>query len=164
MQDNAEHLVTLFTQRSTTLATCESLTGGGIGAAITDVPGSSAVYRGGIIAYATDVKTALADVDQGLVDKEGVVNELTAIQMALGAQARCGAEWAVSTTGVAGPTEVEGLPAGTVWLAVVGPSVGMSNRPQFTELKTFEGDRAAVRAQAVEHAIDMLLRVIDDRE
>lgn len=157
--DSATELIKLMTQRSVTLATCESLTGGGVGAAITAVPGASAVFRGALVTYSRDLKSRLAGVDEELVDTEGVVNELTAIQMALGAQAQCDADWAVATTGVAGPTEIEGQKVGTVWFAVVGPRVGMSPRPQYTELKHFEGDRDTVRQLATEHALQMCLRV-----
>lgn len=153
-------LIKKLGDRSVTLATCESLTGGGIGAAITSVPGASAVFRGGLITYARDLKYTLAGVNQELIDREGVVNELTALQMALGAQRRCGADWAVATTGVAGPTEVDGVKVGTVWFAVVGPSMGMSQAPQYTELREFEGDREAVRQAAISHAFEMLLRVL----
>lgn len=159
MLPQAKELIKLFTQRSITLSTCESLTGGALGAALTDVPGASAVYRGGIIAYATSLKTDLVGVDPELIDEDGVVNELTAIQMALGTQRRCDSDWAVATTGVAGPEKLDGKDVGTVWFSVVGPKMGMSPRPTYSELKQFEGDRAAVRAAAVEHAIAMILRV-----
>lgn len=157
--ESATELIKKMTQRSTTLATCESLTGGGLGAAITAVPGASAVFRGALVTYAKDLKTALAGVDEELVDAEGVVNELTALQMALGAQSQCRADWVIATTGVAGPTETDGQKVGTVWFAVVGPNVGMSPRPQYTELKHFEGDRESIREQAIEHALEMCLRV-----
>ncbi|MCC2593136.1 CinA family protein [Tessaracoccus sp. OS52] len=158
--ESAKELVTLMTTRSTTLATCESITGGGIGAALTAVPGASKIFRGSLVTYAKDLKASLAGVDPELIDTEGVVNELTAIQMALGAQTRCDADWAVATTGVAGPTEIDGVKVGTVWFAVVGPAPGMSPRPQYTELKHFEGDRQQIREAAIDHAIDMLLRVL----
>ena len=108
----AVDVIKKMTQRSVTLATCESLTGGGIGAALTSVPGASAVYRGSLVTYARELKSTLAGVDEELIATEGVVNELTALQMARGAQARCDADWAVATTGVAGPTETDGaMPA-----------------------------------------------------
>lgn len=153
-------LLTKLRQRSLTLATCESLTGGGIGAAITSVPGASDVYRGGLITYARDLKHTLAGVDEELIASEGVVNELTAYQMALGAQRRCDADWAVATTGVAGPAETDGAKVGTVWFAVVGPRVGMSAAPHYTELRQFEGDRQSIRHAATEHAFEMLMRVL----
>lgn len=157
--ESAEELIEKMTRRSVTLATCESLTGGGLGAAITAVPGASAVFRGAIVTYARDLKSSLAGVDEELVDQEGVVNELTALQMALGAQSRCDSDWAIATTGVAGPTETDGQKVGTVWFAVVGPKVGMSPRAQYTELQHFDGDRDSVRDQAVQHALEMCLRV-----
>lgn len=83
-QELAKELIETMKRRSVTLATCESLTGGAIGAALTEVPGASAVYRGGLVTYARDLKAELAGVDEELIRTEGVVNELTAIQMALG--------------------------------------------------------------------------------
>lgn len=157
--ETAKQLIALMKGRSTTLATCESITGGGIGAALTAVPGASAVFRGALVTYATDLKTSLAGVDESLIDTEGVINELTALQMAIGAQERCDADWAVATTGVAGPSEVDGVKVGTVWFAVVGSAPGMSTQPQYTELRHFEGDREAIREQAIEHALAMVLRV-----
>lgn len=158
-RESATELIKLMTSRSVTLSTCESLTGGGIGAALTEVPGASAVYLGGVIAYDRDLKTTLVGVDKDLIDTEGVVHELVALQMALGVQSRTGTEWSVATTGVAGPTTVDGVEVGTVWFAVVGPGVGMSPHPQYTELKHFPGDREQVRTAAIDHALAMLLRV-----
>jgi len=115
---------------------------------------------GALVTYARELKNTLAGVDQDLIDHEGVVNELTAIQMAIGAQTRCDADWAIATTGVAGPTLQDGVEVGTVWFAVVGPKMGMSQGPQFTEVKHFEGDRNEIRGQAIEHALEMLLRIL----
>ena len=156
----AEDVIKKMTGRSITLSTCESLTGGGIGAALTSVAGASAVYRGSLVTYARELKATLAGVDKELIKTEGVVNELTALQMAIGAQAACDSDWAVSTTGVAGPTETDGAKVGTVWFAVVGPRIGMSDWPKYTELKQFDGDREQIRQAAVDHALTMLLRVL----
>lgn len=156
----AVDLIKKMANRSVSLSTCESLTGGGIGAAITAVPGASKVYRGGLVTYARDLKASLAGVDEELITNEGVVNELTALQMAFGVQRRTDSDWAVATTGVAGPETVDGVEVGTVWFAVVGPKVGMSPAPQYTELKRFEGDREAIRGAAIEHAFAMVLRVL----
>ena len=71
------------------------------------------------------------------------------------------ADWAIATTGVAGPTLQDGVEVGTVWFAVVGPKMGMSHGPQFTEVKHFEGDRNEIRGQAIQHALEMLLRILD---
>lgn len=156
----AEQVISKMKGRSVTLATCESLTGGGVGAALTAVPGASAVYRGSLVTYARELKASLAGVDEELIAREGVVNELTALQMALGAQSACESDWAVATTGVAGPTETDGASVGTVWFAVVGPGMGMSDPPRYTELKQFEGDREQIRTAAIEHVFTMLLRVL----
>lgn len=80
--DLARQVIEMMRQRTLTLATCESITGGGIGSALTSVPGASAVYRGGFITYASDLKATLAGVHRELITEKGVVNELTAIQMA----------------------------------------------------------------------------------
>ena len=157
----AEDVIAKMKGRSVTLATCESITGGGLGAELTSVPGASAVFMGALVTYARELKNTLAGVDQDLIDHEGVVNELTAIQMAIGAQTRGDADWAIATTGVAGPTLQDGVEVGTVWFAVVGPKMGMSQGPQFTEVKHFEGDRNEIRGQAIEHALEMLLRILD---
>lgn len=149
----AQQVVTALAGRRLTLSTCESLTGGGVGAALTAVPGSSAVYRGGLITYASDLKHALAGVDDDLIRQEGVVTERTAIQMAEGTRRRCGSDYAVSTTGVAGPGEIEGQPAGTVWFAVARREGGT-----VSHLARFDGDRETVRDEAVRHALAMVLR------
>lgn len=82
----AEDVIKKMAGRTVTLSTCESLTGGGIGAALTSVPGASAVFRGALVTYARELKASLAGVDEELIANEGVVNELTALQMALGAR------------------------------------------------------------------------------
>ena len=78
----AEDVIKKMAGRTVTLSTCESLTGGGIGAALTSVPGASAVFRGALVTYARELKASLAGVDEELIANEGVVNELTALQMA----------------------------------------------------------------------------------
>nr|WP_218844231.1 nicotinamide-nucleotide amidohydrolase family protein [Naumannella cuiyingiana] len=99
-----------------TAATCESLTGGLLGAAITAVPGASVVYRGGLITYATDSKETLAGVPARVLARYGAVSPETAELLADGARRRLGADVAVALTGVAGPDPQEGHPAGTVWV------------------------------------------------
>lgn len=133
-----------------TVATCESITGGLIGAALTDVPGSSLVVRGGLIVYATDLKTVLAGVDPGVIADEGVVSRAVAEAMADGARRICRADWGIAVTGVAGPGPSDGQPAGTVWLALVGPSGRRTRRLDLG------GDRSAVRRATVVAAIDGL--------
>ena len=89
--------------RGETLAVAESLTGGLLAATLVDVPGASRVFRGGLVVYATDLKATLADVPAELLAAEGPVHPAVATALAVGARRRCGADWGVATTGVAGP-------------------------------------------------------------
>ena len=129
------------------VATAESLTGGLLGAAITDVPGSSRVYRGGVVAYATVVKESLLGVPGDVIARHGVVSRECAEAMARGVRDLLGASYGVATTGVAGPGPQDGLPAGTVWIAVVGPGVADAR------LLTLSGGRAEVRTATCAAAI-----------
>lgn len=95
----AERLLALCRRRGLLLATCESITGGGIGWALTAVPGASDVFRGGLITYASGLKASLAGVDAAFIAAHGVVNERTAREMAEGAARVCGADVAVAVTG-----------------------------------------------------------------
>jgi nicotinamide-nucleotide amidase len=104
-----------------TVAVAESLTGGLLGAALTELPGSSAAFRGGLLVYATDVKASLAGVPDDVLATEGAVSTATAEALAVGARDRLGATWGIGVTGVAGPDEQEGKPVGTVHVAVAGP-------------------------------------------
>jgi len=111
----------LLAARGWTLACAESVTGGSVAARITDVPGASATFRGGVVAYATEVKPSLLDVDPSLIERHGVVSGPVARAMAAGARRVMEADVGLATTGVAGPTELEGTPVGTVVVAVSGP-------------------------------------------
>lgn len=104
-----------------TVATAESLTGGLLGAALSSVPGSSAVLRGGLIVYATDLKHDLAGVPAELLAQRGPVDAEVAVALAAGAARRCGADLGVGLTGVAGPDPQHGHPPGTWFVAVSGP-------------------------------------------
>ena len=122
----------LCRQRGLTLAVAESVTGGLVGGRLTDIPGSSDVFRGGVISYATDVKQTLLGVGEG-----PVVSEIAARQMAVGARDRLGADIGLSLTGVAGPAEQDGQPVGTLFVGMVGPGfeeVRQANMPGLREL------------------------------
>lgn len=160
MLDLAKHVVELFVSRTITLSVCESITGGSLAAAITDVPGASAIFRGGLITYASDLKTALAGVDADVIRTSGVVNEYTARTMAFGARQACATDWAISTTGVAGPEPLDGAEVGTVWFGIVGTNLGATPNPVYTECAHFDGDRDAIRKAAVQHALEMAVRVM----
>lgn len=135
-----------------TLVTAESLTGGGIGAALTAVPGASEVYKGGIISYTNWVKHHLLGVDEGILARFGAVSAPTASAMAEGARGVLAADVAVSVTGLAGPGGDEfGNPVGTVF-------VGYADA-QGREVRKFrfEGTREEIREQTIEAALKLIL-------
>ena len=135
-----------------TLVTAESCTGGGIGAALTAVPGSSAVYKGGIISYTNEVKQKLLSVDEKTLANFGAVSEQVAIQMAKGAKAALQADIALSVTGLAGPSGDEyGNPVGTVFIGYC------DEQKAYAKKFLFSGDREAVRTQAVKAALEIAL-------
>lgn len=139
--------------RGQTLAVAESLTGGLLAAAVVAVPGASAVFRGGLVVYATDLKESLAGVPAALLAARGPVDPEVALALAAGARDRCGADWGLATTGVAGPDPQGGVPVGTVHVAVAGPAGPTGARVRSL---TVPGDRAAVRAAAVAAALGLL--------
>lgn len=135
-----------------TLVTAESCTGGGIGAALTAVPGSSAVYKGGIISYTNEVKQKLLSVDEKTLADFGAVSEPVAIQMAKGAKAALQADIALSVTGLAGPSGDEyGNPVGTVFIGYC------DEQKVYAKKFCFAGDREAVRTQAINAALKIVL-------
>lgn len=139
--------------RGETLAVAESCTGGLLAAAVTDVPGSSAAFVGGVVAYANDAKRALLDVDAALLDAHGAVSEEVALAMAIGARARFQSTWALSITGIAGPTGgTEEKPVGTVCFGLAGPAGSSTKR----RLLMMPG-RARVRQMSVAVALRWLL-------
>ncbi len=147
----AEQLVGLLRARGETLAVAESLTGGLLAATIVDVPGASRVFRGGLVVYATDLKAALAGVPGALLAERGPVDPDVAAALAAGARERCGADWGLSTTGVAGPEPQGGVAVGTVYLGLAGPG-GVA------EVRRLElsGDRATVRRDSVAAALELV--------
>lgn len=146
----AERVVALLEGASSSVAVAESLTGGLVAAALTDVPGASAVLPGAVVAYAPRVKVAVLGVPQQVVDEHGVVSRQCALAMAQGVRDRLGADWGVATTGVAGPGPSEGHPAGTVHVAVVGESRRVHRALNLV------GDRSTVRTRTVEAVLDLL--------
>ena len=135
-----------------TLVTAESCTGGGIGAALTAVPGSSAVYKGGVVSYTDKVKRTVLGVDGELLRQYGAVSAPVAQAMAAGVRNLISASIAVSVTGLAGPGgDRFGNPVGTVFIGF--ESEGLSIVKQYH----FCGDREAVRNQAVEEALKLIL-------
>ena len=136
-----------------TLATAESLTGGGIGNAITAVSGSSAVYKGGIVSYCNEIKHKLLDVDMELLDSVGAVSAPVAEAMAAGARRVLDADVAVSVTGLAGPGGDEfGNPVGTVFVGYA------DDKAVFSRGFLFEGSRESIRKQTIEAALRLVLQ------
>lgn len=136
-----------------TLVTAESLTGGGIGAALTSVSGSSAVYKGGIISYTNAVKNRILGVPLEMLDQYGAVSEPVAKTMAEGVRTLLEADISVSVTGLAGPGGDEyGNPVGTVFIGYSDAAI--------TEVKRFLfcGDREAIRKQTAEEALKLVLK------
>ena len=149
--DLAGRLVALLSSRGLVCATAESCTGGGVGAAITSVPGSSSVFAGGVISYANEVKRDLLGVPEEVLSAKGAVSPECAAAMAEGVRRLLKVDVAVSLTGIAGPDGGSAeKPVGLVWFGLTTPS-GVR-----TERAIFPGGRAQVRAAAVEHALGML--------
>lgn len=136
--------------RRETAATAESLTGGLVASAIVDIPGASAVFRGGLVVYATELKAQLAGVPRDLLAERGPVDADVAVALAEGARERCGADWGLSTTGVAGPEPQDGKPVGLVYVAVVGP-----DRNEVRELR-LTGNRETIRRESVTAVLQLL--------
>lgn len=135
-----------------TLATAESCTGGGIGAAITSVSGSSKVFKGGIISYTNEIKIRLLGVDKEILSREGAVSAPVAEAMACGARKALKADIAVSVTGLAGPDGDDfGNPVGTVYIGYCDSQQCISHHFRF------EGGRDAVREQVVTAALELIL-------
>ncbi len=149
----AARTIELARERGLTLGCAESCTGGLVSAALTRIPGSSAVVRGGVVSYALDVKHAVLGVDQAILDDpaQGAVCAQCARQMAQGATSVLGCDVAVSVTGIAGPKGAEpGKPVGTVWFGLCGP------RGTRSVHRLFSGDRQEVRDKAVAVALDLM--------
>lgn len=147
-------LIACLTERRETLACAESLTGGLLCAEFVSVPGASAVVRGAIVAYASQIKAGLLAVNKELLDTRGAVNADVVEQMATGAREKLGATYGIATTGVAGPDPQDGEPVGTVYVGVATPT-GVTSR-----LLRLNGDRTAIRNQTVSSAISLLSEIV----
>ena len=151
-QTLASEVLAALEARNWSLATAESCTGGGVGQALTAVPGSSKTYRGGIISYTNSVKSRLLGVPETLLRELGAVSGPVAEAMARGAREAVSADVAVSTTGIAGPGGDEfGNPVGTVWIGCAWPG-GVKS-----VLCRFQGNRDEIREAACCRALELLL-------
>ncbi|GAA0550814.1 CinA family protein [Paractinoplanes ferrugineus] len=142
--------VARLVERHETVATAESLTGGLVAATLVEIPGVSAVFRGGFVVYATELKARLAGVPADLLAERGPVDPDVALALAAGARTRCVADWGLATTGVAGPEPQDGKPVGLVYVAVAGPAGA-----EVRELK-LEGNRAVIRTKSVTAVLSLL--------
>lgn len=156
MESPAAQLVDALRGRKASVSTAESLTGGRLASALTEVPGSSEVYAGGVVSYWTDVKVDVLGVPSSIVSEHGVVSAQCAQAMAEGARRLLATTYGISTTGVAGPKTQEGKPVGTVYVAVAGPAT--------TEVVALDlaGDRAAIQQASVDAVLSALADTIGD--
>ncbi|WP_309130898.1 CinA family protein [Brevibacterium sp.] len=159
MTDSPEHsdrfsrtrqLIATCTEMGLSVASAESLTGGRFVASLVDVPGASAVVRGGLVTYATDLKSSLAGVDADHLEEVGPVDPIVAAQMAAGAARKCVADIGVACTGVAGPDPQDGKDVGLVYTAIAFGSQAKVSEHHF------DGDREAIRSRTVEAMVTTL--------
>lgn len=140
------------------LVTAESCSGGWIGKVLTDVPGSSAFYLGGVVSYSNTLKQSLLGVLPSTLAQQGAVSEATVLEMAIGALETLGGHIAVAVSGIAGPDGAQpGKPVGTVWFSWAwrdGDEI-----EHRTALETFSGDRESVRRQTVQRALAEILKL-----
>jgi nicotinamide-nucleotide amidase len=152
-------LLERLTRRELTLATAESITGGGVADALVSVPGASAAFRGGVVAYDNALKTSLLGVDAALIASHGAVSEQVAAAMAQGARERLDADVALSTTGIAGPSGAKpGKPVGLVCFGFAD-AAGVRTRSV-----TLPGDRTAIRRRAIAIGLDLAWRSLRTQE
>lgn len=153
--DEAVRVIRLLTEKNMTLATAESCTGGLLGKLLTDVPGASAAYLGGVISYAYAVKEKLLGVDSAVLEETGAVCEEVALQMAEGARERLEADFALATTGNAGPSADPKNPnVGEIYVALAGEKTSLCRK------LTLYGSREENRTEACRAALELLLENI----
>ncbi len=146
-------ILEILTQRGETICVAESLTGGGLAEALSSLPGSSQIFRGSVTAYQVEIKNSVLRVPLELISEMGTVSEEVAVSMAAGVKDLLGSTWSISTTGVAGPGPVDGVPAGTVWVAIEGPI------SQTLQLE-LSGTREIVRNATIAGAIAAFARIL----
>lgn len=151
-----ESLARVLDAQSYTLAVAESCTGGGLGAAITDLPGASTFFKGGVVAYSNEVKERLLGVAPAVIEEHGAVSELTVKAMAEGARVLLAASVGIAVTGIAGPSgAAPGKPVGLVYVAVATPAGTVVRRD------VWPGARAQVRAASIRAAIELALDTME---
>ena len=152
----ASRLLAAAAARGWTIGVAESLTGGLVTATLVSVPGASRVVRGGVVAYATDLKAGLLGVDADLLAERGAVDEAVAAQMAAGVRSATGADVGLATTGVAGPEPQDGQAPGVVFVAVSTPAASEVHRLDL------DGDRSEVIADAARGVLELALALVSE--
>jgi PncC family amidohydrolase len=150
----AKSVVKKLLKKKVTLSVAESITGGGLAAAITEVAGSSKVFLGGVIAYADEIKINELKVDAKTLKKFTAVSEEVAKEMAAGARKKFNTDYAIATTGVAGPGKAYGQKAGTVWIAIA------SKKEVFAIALVLSGSRDLIRHATIESALASFERIL----
>jgi nicotinamide-nucleotide amidase len=150
----ASSVVKRLTKKRATLSVAESITGGGLAAVITEVAGSSKVFLGGVIAYADEIKVNQLDVDAKVLKKFTAVSEEVAKEMAIGVRKKFNSDYAIATTGVAGPGKAYGQKAGTVWVAIA------SKKEVFAIALALSGSRDLIRHATIESALASFERIL----
>jgi len=150
----ATSVVKKLLKKKATLSVAESITGGGLAAAITEIAGSSSVFLGGVIAYADEIKINELKVDAKTLKKFTAVSEEVAKEMAVGARKKFNTDYAIATTGVAGPGKAYGQKAGTVWIAIA------SKKEVFAIALSLSGSRDLIRHATIESALASFERIL----
>ena len=151
-----KEIIRTLSEGSESLVTAESITAGGLSSAITSVEGSSQIFLGAIVAYQDHVKSEILGIDEAIIATHTVYSQEVANAMAQAVRLKFGATWAIATTGVAGPGPSDGVPSGTVWVAIDGPVT------QSLEL-SLAGGRESVRNASVATAIGSFTRILRER-
>jgi nicotinamide-nucleotide amidase len=154
MSDLSAKVIDLLRERRETISCAESITGGALTAALVSVSGASDVLLGSIVAYSKEIKISQLGLSAELIDDKGLVSKEVAIAMAKGARQRLGSSWAISSTGSAGPTALDGSSPGEIWIAILGP-----DRQESVKF-SINGARQEVISGAVESALTLLERIL----
>jgi nicotinamide-nucleotide amidase len=147
-------IIDILRQRKETIAVAESVTGGEIAAKISEVPGASDIFLGGVVAYSIASKIRDLDVSAKIIEEFGVYSETVAAEMARGIRSRFGSDWAIGITGVAGPGPDDEVAPGSIWIAILGPA-GVQNLQL-----SLTGTRQQIRNGAVTSALATLERIL----
>jgi PncC family amidohydrolase len=154
MSDLSAKVIDLLRERRETISCAESITGGALTAALVSVSGASDVLLGSIVAYSKEIKISQLGLSAELINDKGLVSKEVAIAMANGARQRLGSSWAISSTGSAGPTALDGSSPGEIWIAILGP-----DRQESVKF-SINGARQEVISGAVESALTLLERIL----